>query len=60
MLQNLTSIYINIKEVSHHNGLSTSILQTAPPPPPKPNHLNYQINSQNIQSFTKRLNYHMI
>lgn len=31
MLQNLTLIYINIKEVSHHNGLSISILQTAPP-----------------------------
>lgn len=55
MLQNLTSIYMNIKEVSHHNGLSISILQTAPPPKKKPNHLNYQINSQNIQSFTKRL-----
>lgn len=55
MLQNLTSIYIDIKEVSHHNGLSISILQTAPPPKKNPNHLNYQINSQNIQSFTKRL-----
>lgn len=46
---------MNIKEVSHHNGLSISILQTAPPPPKKkPNHLNYQINSQNIQFSTKR------
>lgn len=50
---------MNIKEVSHHNGLSISILQTAPPPKKKTQSFKLS-NKFTKYSILYKKAYHMI